>query len=115
MRPTPSRNALRKDLSDQTVVVTTEAHGLDLYEIEKRVTNRLESHLAQVRGIHGLNGASTKGRSKIYIDVHEGADLATIRSAIEQTVSSIDDLPVKCTTPHVATEARPARGHVMPD
>ena len=107
---------VRKDLSDKMVVVTTEAHGLDMYEVVKRVTDPLHSHLARARiqGIHGVSSASRNGRSVIYIDFLDTSDLATIRSAIEQAVSSIDDLP-DCVTPHVTTEARPARGHLMPD
>ncbi|TMW71493.1 efflux RND transporter permease subunit [Alteribacter natronophilus] len=87
--------------------VSTALPGGSPEQVERRITEPLESELLNLDGIDEISSVSTSGFSNIIIEISEGADRDQVLSRIRQTVTDVSTgFPSEARTPDVSEEVQ---------
>ncbi|WP_028782996.1 efflux RND transporter permease subunit [Thalassobacillus devorans] len=79
--------------------------GATPQEVERTITNPLESELSSINGIEEISSASTTGFSTITATLADGADKDNVNSKIQQAVSDASrNFPDEAKSPEIETD-----------
>lgn len=89
-----------------SLTVSFSMRGNSSRTIEAEVTSRLESVLARINGVKGINSKSSNGSGRVTIDLDKHADIDMIRFEVSTLVRQIwDEFPEGVTYPSISPRA----------
>lgn len=95
----PSRNL-------PSLTVSFSMQGSSARTVETEVTSRLESVLARVSGVKGINSKSSNGSGRVSIDLDKHADIDMVRFEVSTLVRQIwSELPEGVSYPSISARA----------
>ncbi|MDE6683583.1 MAG: efflux RND transporter permease subunit, partial [Duncaniella sp.] len=95
----PSRNL-------PSITVSFSMQGNAARTVESEVTSRIESALARINGVKGINSKSSNGSGRVSIDLDKHADIDIVRFEVSTIIRQIwDELPEGVSYPSITARA----------
>ena len=95
----PSRNL-------PSITVSFSMQGNSARTVESEVTSRIESALARINGVKGINSKSSNGGGRVSIDLDKHADIDIVRFEVSTIIRQIwDQLPEGVSYPSISARA----------
>lgn len=89
-----------------SITVSFSMHGSAARTVESEVTSRLESALARIKGVKGINSKSSNGSGRVTIDIDKHSDIDLVRFEVSTLVRQIwDELPEGVSYPSISARA----------